>query len=69
MLEKGVDSQVIQSVPRVQDELILQPSEVLSELTNARLVDPVYQLLFALRDALSGPYGFRKSVHVTGSQI
>ena len=55
MLERWIDSEVIQSVPRVQDELILQPSEVLSELTNARLVDPVYQLLFASRDALSGP--------------
>ena len=55
MSEQGIDSELRPVRPRVQDrELLLQPSEVFSELRNARLVDPVYQPLFALRDALSG---------------
>ena len=54
-LSRGSILSFVQSV-RVQDgELFLQPSEVLSELRNARLVDPVYQPLLALSDALSGP--------------
>ncbi|MDG6921622.1 MAG: hypothetical protein JRN59_08850 [Nitrososphaerota archaeon] len=69
MLEKWIDSEVIQSVPRVLDELIPQPSEVLSELTNARLVDPVYNFSSPCAMLSAVLHRFRKSVHVAGSQI